>query len=80
MKKLVFNSESYEAEKIVKTETDIVGYNGNVEVFAFRGISDFSGFEIESGQVFDKSDDDLLKERLVLMQAAIDDLILGGVK
>lgn len=46
MKKLIFNGEEYEAERIVKTNTDIIGYNGNQEVFAFRGISDFSQFTL----------------------------------
>ena len=49
MKNLIFNEETFEAEKIIKTETDIIGQdsNGN-EVFAFRGVSDFSGFEVKN--------------------------------
>ncbi|GGH17377.1 hypothetical protein [Paenibacillus segetis] len=47
MKTLIFIGETYEAERIVKTANSITGYNGNDVIFAFRGISDFSGFEID---------------------------------
>lgn len=54
MKALNFNNEKFEADKIIKTETDIVGYDSKgTEVFAFRGISDFTKFELEEGQTFD---------------------------
>ncbi len=53
MKTLIFNNEEYQAERIVKTNTDIIGYNGNDEVFSFRGISDFSQFQLAEGEVFD---------------------------
>ncbi|MFX3616211.1 MAG: hypothetical protein ACE3JK_01605 [Sporolactobacillus sp.] len=51
-------SSSIEADKIVKTDTDIVGYDsaGN-ELFAFRGISDFSKFTLADGEEFDTEDD-----------------------
>lgn len=55
MKNLIFNEECLKAETIVKTETDIIGYNENKEVFAFRGISDFTLFRLEEGQKFDIS-------------------------
>lgn len=47
MKTLKFNNQEFKAEKITKTENDIIGQdsNGN-ELFAFKGISDFSGFTI----------------------------------
>lgn len=47
MKILNFNGEQFKAEKIIKTGTDIIGQdlNGN-EIFAFRGISDFSQFTV----------------------------------
>jgi hypothetical protein len=32
------------AEKIVPTQNDIIGYNGNAVVFAFRGVNDFDAF------------------------------------
>lgn len=53
MKTLIFNNEEYQAERIVKTNTDIIGYNGNAEVFSFKGISDFSLFQLANGEVFD---------------------------
>lgn len=53
MKLLNFSNEQFQAEKIVKTDTDIVGYDSNRnELFTFRGISDFSGFTLEEGQTF----------------------------
>lgn len=54
MKTLNFNREQFQAEKIIKTATDIIGQdsNGN-ELFSFRGISDFSGFVLDGGQTFD---------------------------
>lgn len=58
MKVLKFgNSETEKiiAEKIVKTDTDIIGYTNNIEVFAFRGITDFRMFMVtdEQGNVTD---------------------------
>lgn len=77
MKILTFNKEQFKAEKIIKSETDIIGkdINGN-EVFAFRGISNFSGFALEEGQTFDT--ELTIEERMLLMQKAIDELSLGG--
>ncbi|MEC1744101.1 DUF4376 domain-containing protein [Schinkia azotoformans] len=46
MKKLLVNGEEFEAEQIVQNHDSIVGYNGQTEVFAFRGISDFSQFKL----------------------------------
>gem|GEM_PF-1997494 len=54
MKTLYFADQTYQAEEIVKTKDSIIGYvNGN-EVFSIRGISDFSHFTLDEGQVFDK--------------------------
>lgn len=77
MKILNFNNEQYEAEKIIKSNTDIIGQDasGN-ELFSFRGISDFTGFALDEGQVFDA--ELTVEERMSLMQKAIDDLTLGG--
>lgn len=47
MKNLNFNNENFEAEKIIKTDTNIIGQDANSnELFAFRGISDFSLFTV----------------------------------
>jgi hypothetical protein len=52
---------SITAETIVKTDTDIIGYDADgTEVFAFRGISDFSQFTLAEGQVFDTEDDPMI--------------------
>lgn len=47
MKIVTYNNEQFKAEKIIKTDTDILGQdsNGN-ELFAFKGISSFAGFTI----------------------------------
>ena len=53
MKTIYINGEELQAERIVKTDTDIIGYNGNNEVFSFRGISDFSQFQLAEGESYD---------------------------
>lgn len=53
MKTLHLDGEVFQAESIVKTETSIIGYDGTTEVFAFRGINDFSKFKLENGEEFD---------------------------
>lgn len=56
MKILNFSGETYQAEKIVKTQNSIIGYNNNQEIFAFRGINDFSAFQLLEGQEWDVDD------------------------
>ncbi|WP_315117803.1 hypothetical protein [uncultured Clostridium sp.] len=53
MKQLTFNDEIYEAEKIIKSDSNIIGYTDNFEVF---GVKDFSFFKLGEGQVFDLPD------------------------
>ena len=53
MKRLSAFGEIYEAKKIVKTADSIIGYNGDTEVFAFRGIKDWSEYQLEEGQNWD---------------------------
>ena len=54
MKTLIFNKEEFKADKIIKTEDNIVGKNAKgIEVFSFRGIKDFSLFKLEDGQEYD---------------------------
>jgi|BioPla2DNA2_1021312.scaffolds.fasta_scaffold42881_5 hypothetical protein len=64
MKKLIYNNEQYTAERIVRTDKNIIGYNGDNEVFAFRGISDFSQFELEDGQEFDMDEKEEMVQRI----------------
>ncbi|MGM1047592.1 MAG: hypothetical protein ACQEXX_15760 [Bacillota bacterium] len=77
MKKLSFLDNIYEAERIVKTSDSIIGYIGINEIFAFRGISDFSAFVIDGE--FDveidelaalRADNEELKAQLSEAQAA----------
>lgn len=77
MKTLTVNGEQYQAEKIVKTSTSIVGYNGEQEVFAFRGINDFSQFQLEDGQDWD-IDSELEKEQRIKDLELAMASILGG--
>lgn len=53
MKQLTFNEQDFEAERIVKFADSIIGFTSNVEVFAFRGISDFKGFALLNDAEFD---------------------------
>ena len=83
MKTLTFNNNIFKAEKIIKTENSIIGQDlqGN-EVFAFRGISDFSLFELEEGQSFDMDEKELLKQELTKTNAMVlelTEIILGGM-
>ncbi|BDR67194.1 hypothetical protein K144312032_14220 [Clostridium tetani] len=68
MKKLIVNDEVFEADKIIKTDRDIIGYINDVEVFAFRGVKDLSIFEVEGGE-FDTPEDDLNKRIKALEQS-----------
>ncbi|MBG9689510.1 hypothetical protein ABD91_01065 [Lysinibacillus sphaericus] len=53
MKTLYFADQTYQAEEIVKTKDSIFGYVNGDKVFSIRGISDFSLFKLDEGQVFD---------------------------
>lgn len=44
--------EEYEAEYFIKGNDYITGYIGKLVVCEFRGISDFSGYELEEGKEF----------------------------
>lgn len=79
MKKLNFSGEEYQAEKIIKTNTDIIGRdaNGN-EVFAFRGISDFTEFTLEAGQTFDNAQPTIIDLQTQIFSLT-SQLISGGV-
>lgn len=67
MKTLNFNGEKHQAEKIVKSSDSIIGYTSGVEVFSFRGISNFYGFELDEGQEFDKPEQSELEKLRVEM-------------
>lgn len=75
-KVIVFNKE-YVAERIVKTTNSIIGYNGEREVFAFRGISDFSLFQIEGE--FQKDEYEKLKEDVLSISIALA-AVIGGAE
>lgn len=78
MKTLTFNEGQFQAERIIKTEVDIIGVTEGIEVFAFRGISDFSMFALNEGEEWD----DVPKTQLEILQETVDKLVLdslGGV-
>ena len=60
MKTLFINGEELQAERIVKTDTDIIGYNNDSDtpVWSFKGISDFTLFQLAEGQEWDISDEE----------------------
>jgi hypothetical protein len=77
LKTLTFNGDTYQADRIVNTDRNIIGYrNDGTEQFSFHGISDFSQFSLADGQVFDTDQSE--PERLEMLEAAVNDLILGG--
>lgn len=53
IKTVNYNGEEFEAKRIVKTSDSIIGYNGDIVVFKFSGVTDFSGFTLAEGQEFD---------------------------
>ncbi|WP_419890730.1 hypothetical protein [Paenibacillus xylanexedens] len=73
MRTLTALGEQFEAKRIVKTVDSIIGYSDQTEVFAFRGVSDFSTFEID-GEYDEPTPDisqevDLLKQQLAESKA-----------
>ena len=55
MKTLYVNGETYQAEKIIRTNTDILGFNSTspTPIFAFRQIKDWTQFQLAEGQEWD---------------------------
>lgn len=80
MKKLLFNNTEFQAERIVKTSDSIVGYSGNSEIFAFRGISDFSLFSLGENQEWDINEIEKLRIDQAQANAELVQLIMtmGG--
>jgi hypothetical protein len=83
MKKLQVKSgdkiETFEAEKIIKTDNSIIAYIGQSTVFEARGISDFKQYEILNGD-WDEPDD--LKETLgtLLLESANDKATIASLE
>jgi hypothetical protein len=76
MKTLIFSDEQFDAERIVKTADSITGYDatGN-QLFAFRGITDFTGFTLGAGEEWDADISDTA--RIEAMEMALLDVLLG---
>lgn len=79
MKKLFVNNEVFEADKIIKSENSIMGYTNGIEVFSFKGITDFSIFQL--GEGFDEliSVEDRLKSLEKDMADLMKEIALGGM-
>lgn len=79
IKTLTFNGEQYEAERIVKTDTDIIGYNkgSDIPVFSFKGIADFTQYQLTTGETFDIDPEQEKEQRIADLELAIAS-ILGG--
>ena len=60
MKQLYTLDGILEADYIVKTNTDIIGYNigSSIPVWSFKGISDFTQFQLAEGQDWDVSEEE----------------------
>ena len=70
MKTLIYNNDEkiqYNAEKIIKNVNNIIGYTNNIEVFSFRGISDFTLFTLKDNEEYDVEDN---TEKTLLKQIA----------
>ena len=74
MKKIKFQSNVFEAEKIVKKNDSIIGYNGKKEVFVFNGISDFSLFILIDGEDFDSEEINKIDELRLQMARSNSDM------
>lgn len=82
MKKIEILGQWYEAEKIVKGNDHISGFDGNIEIFTFRGIKDFSLFKLSEGDIYDIDETTLINERLRATEKALinlmDTIMMGG--
>lgn len=81
MKTLYINGEELQAEKIIRTSTDIIGYNNDSDmpVWSFRGISDFTQFTLADDQTFDIDPEAEKEQRIADLEAAIAAIMGGGV-
>lgn len=72
MKKVLVAGEEYEAEKIVKTEKDIIGYINGHEVFKFAGIRNMNVFSLAGGAEWDEMELSP-QEELIFLKARQDE-------
>jgi len=73
MRKLSYLDEIYNAERIIKTDSEIIGYTNNEVVFRLSGINDFSEFTLIDGQGFDIKEQSV-EDKIELLQAEKDQL------
>ena len=72
MKTLTIGSETLQALKIIRTETDIIGTDGKNELWAFRGVNDFDAFVIDGEWDVDEMTE--LKQQVASMTIELDEL------
>lgn len=78
MKRLIVQNEQFEAEHIVKTDSEIIGYNcGNI-VFKFSGIGNFNSYVLADGQEFD-APILMAEERIAELEQVINLILIGGI-
>ena len=68
-----YKNQIYEAEKIVKKDNSIHGYNDGQKVFSFVGIANINDFE---GEYIEEITD---KKRLEALEQAMLEMVLGGM-
>lgn len=85
IKTLIANGQKFEAEQIIKSADSIIGYIGGQEVFAFKGVSAFTGYEPGTGETWDslagivpKTFDELKVEKVAELNAACRRTIEAG--
>lgn len=81
--KLIAYGETYQAEKITKSDLNIIGYDiNNNEIFSFKGISDFTEFQLQDdlGNSIDfPLPEPTDAERIAELEEIID-IMLGGIE
>lgn len=79
VKILYFNNKQYQAEEIIKTDTDIIGLDSNKnQIFAFKDVSNFKQFTLEEGQTFDIIQPSIMDLQTQIFNL-ITQLVIGGV-
>ena len=81
MKTLYVNGETYQAEKIIRTNTDILGFNSTspTPIFAFRQIKDWTQFQLAEGQEWDIDPEAEKDQRIAGLEFALAEILGGGI-
>ncbi len=77
MKTLIYNGETYQAEKFTKTDDGIIGVGGDAPTW--KGISDFSQFQLAEGQEWDVDPEAEKDQRIADLELAMAEILGGAV-